>query len=75
MELSPDMVVAMEKLAQNPDFIENLARITQTALISLYSLEEDEESDQLCPSYYLFVLNYIITNNLKFELLLPYLPQ
>lgn len=44
MELPSDLVTSMEKLVQNPSFIENMAHFTQTALITLYGLENDEET-------------------------------
>lgn len=72
MELPVDISAAVEKLCQNLNFVSNITQFTNTAFCALLNLPDDEE--QSCPSTFLFAINHLLTNNLKFELLLPYIP-
>lgn len=72
MELPTDITAAVEKLCQNPDFLGNIAAFTSSAFCALLNLPEEEESS--CPATFLFAINHLLTNNLKYELLLPYMP-
>jgi hypothetical protein len=72
MELPADIAAAVQKLCQNKEFAENIATFTKTAFCSLLNIPEEEEA--VCPSTYLFAINYLLTNRQKFESLLPFLP-
>ena len=72
MDLPADISGAVEKLCKNPTFLANITSFTNTAFCALLNLPDEEE--QSCPSTFLFAINHLLTNNMKFELLLPYIP-